>query len=314
MKYATSAAFRAALDQRLKTEAQRTGLSITRLRKRVAFELFLHRLVAVAAGRWVLKGAFALDLRLDVATRPTKDIDLGRDDTADAAIEDINAAQEVDLDDFFSFTATRTDAFEETDEFAAIRFHVSAELAGRTFEQFIVDVGLTDPIAWTPDTIRTSDFLTFAEIERVEVPAVPLPQHVAEKVHAYTRLYGETHHASTRPKDLIDILLIASAEPINAAGLRESLERTFERRGRQALPDALPTPPPDWKQPFRRLAADVGLDTDLDAAFSKATDFLDPVLGGLASGQWDPATKQWIDGAAEGEPPAVDDASSTRRR
>lgn len=297
MKYASPAAFRAALDQRLKAEAHQTGFSITRLRKRVAFELFLRRLVVVAPGRWVLKGAFALDLRLDLATRPTKDIDLGRDDSADAAIEDIVAAQTAHLDDFFSFTATRTDAFEATDEFAAIRFHVKAELAGRTFEQFIVDVGLTDPLIRTPDTVTTSDFLSFAEIDRIEVPAVPLPQHVAEKVHAYTRLYGEAGQASTRPKDLIDILLIAGAERIDAAELRESLERTFERRARQALPEALPPPPPDWQQPFARLAAEVGLDADLDAAFSQAANFVAPVLGGLASGQWDPATKQWVAGA-----------------
>jgi hypothetical protein len=293
MKYGTPAAFRAALDQRLKTEAYRTGLTTTRLRKRVAFELFLRRLVAVAPGRWVLKGAFALDLRLGVATRPTKDIDLGRDDSADAAIEDITAAQELDLDDYFSFRAIRTDAFEDTDEFAAIRFHVRAELAGRTFEPFIVDVGLTDPIAWTPDTIMTSDFLSFAEIERVEVPTVPLPQHVAEKVHAYTRRYGEEQRVSTRPKDLVDILLSARAEPIDAAALRESLDRTFERRGRQTLPDALPAPSPDWERPFARLAADIGLDTDLGAAFSQAAAFLDPVLGGRDSGRWDPAAKQW---------------------
>lgn len=193
--------------------------------------------------------------------------------------------------------------FEETDEFAAIRFHVKAELASRTFEHFSVDIGLTDPVSWTPDAITTSDFLSFAEIDRVEVPAVPLPQHLAEKVHAYTRLYGEAQQASTRPKDLIDILLIASAEPIDAAGLRESLERTFERRARQALPDTLPPPPPGWEQPFGRLAADVGLEADLETAFSQAVDFLAPVLGGLTSGQWNPATKQWVDGAAESEPP-----------
>ena len=45
MRYATASAFRAALDERLKTECAKTGLSITRLRKRVAFELFLRRLV-----------------------------------------------------------------------------------------------------------------------------------------------------------------------------------------------------------------------------------------------------------------------------
>ena len=51
MRYATPAAFRQALDDRLKAEAVTTGLGIARLRKRVAFELFLRRLVAVAPDR-----------------------------------------------------------------------------------------------------------------------------------------------------------------------------------------------------------------------------------------------------------------------
>lgn len=71
MKYTTPAAFRAALDQQLKAEAERTGLNITRLRKRVAFELFLRRLVAVGPGRWVLKGAFSRkETTMTVIDRP----------------------------------------------------------------------------------------------------------------------------------------------------------------------------------------------------------------------------------------------------
>jgi predicted nucleotidyltransferase component of viral defense system len=293
MKYATPLAFRAALDQRLKTEAERTGAGLARLRKRVAFELFLRRLVQVAPSKWVLKGAFALDLRLHVTTRPTKDIDIGRDDDTNAAIEDITAAQQLDLGDFFSFHANRTTAFDDTDEFSAIRFHVRAELAGRIFEQFIVDIGFTDPITWTPDRIKTSDLLAFADIPPVEVPAVPLAQHVAEKVHAYTRRYGHKQLPSTRPKDLVDIVLISGAESMDAAALREALQRTFEQRARQPLPDALPVPPDDWRRPFALLAVEVGIDPELDAAFKQAAAFLDPVLGNQVAGRWDPATKSW---------------------
>lgn len=188
MRYASPAAFRAALDQRLKTEAERTGLALARLRKQVAFELFLRRLVAVAPSTWVLKGAFALNLRLNMATRSTKDIDIGRDDNIDAAIEDITAAQQLDLGDFISFAATRTAAFDDTDEFTAIRFHVRAELANRTFEHFLVDIGFTDPITWTPDRLTTSNLLAFAEIDPIEVPAVPLAQHVAEGLRLDTPL------------------------------------------------------------------------------------------------------------------------------
>lgn len=296
MKYATPVAFRAALDQRLKMEAERTGVGVARLRKRVAFELFLRRLVQVAPSRWVLKGAFALDLRLDVATRPTKDIDLGRDDDTDAAIEDIAAAQQLDLGDFFSFSATRTTAFDDTDEFSAIRFHVRAELAGRIFEQFIVDIGFADRLDWTPDTVTTSNLLAFADIPPFEIPAVPLAQHVAEKVHAYTRRYGEQQLPSTRPKDLVDILLISSAESMDATNLREALQRTFEQRARQPLPDALPVPPDVWRRPFALLAAEVGIDSELDAAFRQAAAFLDPVLANQATGCWNPSTRSWQPG------------------
>ncbi|MGH3040813.1 MAG: nucleotidyl transferase AbiEii/AbiGii toxin family protein, partial [Gaiellaceae bacterium] len=121
MRYATAAAFRQALEDRLKTEAAKSGLSIARLRKRVAFELFLRRLVAVAPDRWVLKGALALDFRFQATTRPTRDMDLGRDDSEDAAVRDLAAAQELALDDFFTFAAVRTDALDDADDFRAIR-------------------------------------------------------------------------------------------------------------------------------------------------------------------------------------------------
>ena len=75
------------------------------------------------------KGALALELRLKATTRPTRDIDLGRDDDEQAAIEDMTAAQQLALDDFFTYNAIRTDEFDRTDEFAAVRFHVTAHRA-----------------------------------------------------------------------------------------------------------------------------------------------------------------------------------------
>ena len=293
MRYASAVAFRQALDQRLKNEADQTGLSLARLRKRVSFELFLRRLVVVAPDRWILKGALALDFRLGVATRATKDIDLGRDDDEAAAIDDITAAQQLALDDFFTFAALRSYDLGGNDEFSAIRFHVTAQLAARTFDKFVLDVGFGDPLVGKPDTIATSDLLAFAGIEPVSVPAVPLAQHIAEKVHAYTRTYGEALQPSTRPKDLVDILLIVGVEPIAAAELRRALERTFTNRARHVLPLSLPPPPPTWAGPYARLASQVGLDEDLAAAFARATEFLGPVLDGSASGHWHPHRGKW---------------------
>ena len=65
----------------------------------------------------------------------------------------------------------------------------------------MVDIGFSDPLGWKPETIRAPDLLAFADIEPIEVPVLPLEQHIAEKVHAYTRTYGQGHKSS-RAKDL----------------------------------------------------------------------------------------------------------------
>ena len=293
MRYSTAAAFRQALEDRLRTEAAKTGLSIVRLRKRVAFELLLRRLVAVAPDRWVLKGALALDFRFATGTRSTRDMDLGRTDDEEAAVEDFAAAQELALDDFFTFAVVRTDALAEADDFRAIRFHVTAELAGRVFEEFVVDVGFANSATWAPEEIETSDLLSFAGIERIRIPALPLPQHLAEKVHAYTRKYGPSGRESTRPKDLVDIVLIAKSESVDAAALRDALEQTFAHREQQPLPSSLPPPPSTWAVPYLRLAEEVGIATKLDEAFAAAAEFLNPILAGVADGQWQPVRRVW---------------------
>lgn len=220
-------------------------------------------------------------------------MDLGRADDEEAAVEDLAAAGQLVLDDFFTFVVRRTGAFDDTDDFRAIRFHVTAELAGPVFDQFVVDVGFADSISWTPDAIETSDLLSFAGIERIRVPALPLTQHIAEKVHAYTRRYGATGRDSTRPKDLVDILLIAGSELLDAASLRQALETTFEQREQQSLPSSLPAPPTSWQEPYRRLAAEVALEPELDKAFAEAAAFLDPILAGRIDGEWDPERRTW---------------------
>jgi hypothetical protein len=80
---------------------------------------------------------------------------------------------------------------------------------------------------------------------------------------------------------------------MDAAALREALERTFEQRARQPLPEALPAPPDSWRRPFALLASEVGIDPNLAAAFRQAAAFLDPVLAKQTSGRWDPAAMRW---------------------
>ena len=76
MKYETGYGFRMALETRLKAESAKQKLPLIRLRKAVAFDRLLARLSADPNSDWILKGGFALQVRLQDRARTTKDIDL----------------------------------------------------------------------------------------------------------------------------------------------------------------------------------------------------------------------------------------------
>lgn len=264
-----------------------------RLRKTVVFDRLLARLKEVAPERWILKGALALDFRFGPRTRTTKDMDLARADDEEAATADFIAAQTAEVGDLFSFAIQKARDLGERAE-GAVRYHARAELAGRLFEEVIVDVGFSDALPHTVDRLRGPDLLSFAGIEPVEVPALPLEQHVAEKVHAYTRTYGKSL-TSTRVKDLVDLVLVKSFASLDADRLHASLLQTFQRRRQHPLPETLPPPPADWALAYRRLASELRLDADLATGHSEAAALIDPVLAGRAAGRWSPDRSAWVD-------------------
>jgi len=185
---------------------------------------------------------------------------------------------------------------------------VRADLDGRRFEEIILDVGFGDPLPETPDRLLGPAILAFAGIARIEVPALPTEQHLAEKLHAYTRTYG-SGRPSTLVKDLVDLVLIRSSSPFLAGRLRADVRRIFTTRDTHEPPNALPGPPREWATPYRALAREVGLDPDLAEGFRLAAGFLDPVLGGdvADAATWDAETGRWsILQQPSGETPTAD--------
>jgi hypothetical protein len=76
VRYASSAAFRRALEDRLRAHSQKTALPLIRLRKLVAFDRLLARLTMEQPATWILKGGLALLVRLGPRARTTQDVDL----------------------------------------------------------------------------------------------------------------------------------------------------------------------------------------------------------------------------------------------
>ena len=294
MKYSTAVAFRAVLEQRLQTVANERQVPLIRLRKLVVFDRLMARLLVVAPSRWILKGAVALNYRTGAQFRTTKDLDIGRQDSEEMATEDFLAVQSLDLGDHFMFVIERTRLLDPNEEGAAVRYHVTAMIAGRPFDDVSVDVGFADPFNKDPDMLHGPDLLGFADINPSEVPALPLEQHIAEKIHAYTRKYGEETQSS-RVKDLIDLVMISSLFGLKSGRLRKALSTTFNMRATHELPNALPAPPVSWNVAYRRMANEIGLDQQLEEGYKQARAFLDPILSGTVANDstWDPALHTW---------------------
>lgn len=73
--YTTAASFRQALEARLFRLAEAEGVDLMRLRRQVAFDRLLARVLSDGGDSWALKGGYALELRSRTA-RTTRDIDL----------------------------------------------------------------------------------------------------------------------------------------------------------------------------------------------------------------------------------------------
>ena len=294
MKYESANAFRTALESRLLARSRSDNIPLIRLRKLVAFDRLIARLMVVAPDRWVLKGAVALQFRAGPSYRTTRDIDFGRSDDEAAATSDLLAVQSLDLGDYFSFAVEREGPIDLGDAGLAVRYHARAELAGREFESFVVDIAFGDQED-TPDMLDGPALLDFAEISPARLPVLALEQHIAEKVHAYVNVYSGGRRSS-RVKDLVDLVMIESMFSVQAGRLAQAIAATFAARGKAALTE-LPPPPGDWRIPFRKLAGEVGLDPEIAAAYIRVRKFINPILSGeaAAGARWDPRRHSWAE-------------------
>src|SRR5882757_7174606 len=96
-RYATPAAFRRALTDRLKAAAKDSRWTLPQLQRQVAYDRLLERLYLVDDG-WIVKGATAL-LARDLGVRGSLDIDIYRAKASEAAERDLRQAARTELGD-----------------------------------------------------------------------------------------------------------------------------------------------------------------------------------------------------------------------
>lgn len=273
-RYATGAALRAALEERLKQIAKAENIELQRLRRRVAFDRFLARLFHSPETEWVLKGGYSMELRFRIA-RATKDLDFTvrtvSAHAGDAVLGYLQEAGRRDLNDFFSFRVGAPTMDLDGAPYGGSRHPVEAMMAQRIFVKFHLDVGVGDVVLDPLEHIQTRDWFAFADIPPASVPMIRREQQFAEKLHAYTLPRAGT--VNSRVRDLVDMILLIQSGTLDAPAADEAILRTFNRRNTHPIPITLEPPPLDWSMPFERLADECGLDASVSKAFAELSQF-----------------------------------------
>jgi len=267
--YETPQALRAALERRLLTQSEQTGVPLDRLRRRVMVERIVTRLQGAEPGCWVLKGGMALEVRLGDAARLTKDIDLGlRDESFDGAdlrerLIDVLSG-DTDGDRFvFAVAPAKRMAFDGGGH-VTWRMSVAVELAARQFGAVKLDVSPRAHELEATDTVPLPNSLQFAGVRSVEIEIVDVHRHAAEKFKAMLEDFG--NRENSRVRDLVDLMLLCEHDLLSTPKLAAAVTAVWAERDATRPPTVLPDLPASWPQRYERLAAEHDVDPPSFAA------------------------------------------------
>ena len=238
--------------------ARERGLAPKRVREWIPYMVLGGRLECVSAttgGPWfTIKGAVALDMRLPLRARATKDIDLVVDDLGE---RDLASALRDALEESYQGFAFRVKGEPYVMPNHSVRVEVALDYKGRSWGTLQVDlsphegdrteVELVEPLRLEPFGLDTPDAL----------PCLALRYHVAQKIHAMTEPSRDESTPNERFRDLVDVLLMRELTS-GLGGVRAACVEVFTIRGAHGWPPIL-DPPSFWEEPFAKLAEEVEL-------------------------------------------------------
>lgn len=263
-RYQTPQGFRRGLLEQLRRRAEGQQIDPQRLHRIVSFDRFLVRLNEDQRVSLLLKGGYAVELRLPGRARSTEDIDLLVADPGALTSIDLDwthAIREVlqdaadrDLNDFFTFRIKVPRTLQ-----GSIRFKVEVLINNVIFCTFQIDVSVGDPVVGEPQVLTSQAWLDFANLAGVSaanISALSVEQQFAEKVHALTQ---PRTGQNTRVQDLIDLVLLIEAGDLNEERVVRAVRAIFKSRATHRRPRTLSTPDPAWGARYERLAQECGL-------------------------------------------------------
>jgi hypothetical protein len=134
-----------------------------------------------------------------------------------------------------------------------------------------MDVSFTSPAPAQPEWLQGHDWLAFAGIDAPRIAALPIPQQLAEKLHAYT-LPNSGQQVNSRVKDLTDMILYLETQSPDPVAVAQAVQAIFAPRDTHPIPTSPQAPPQSWSAEYADIAAKCDLSAvDLQAAYNVLT-------------------------------------------
>ncbi len=268
---------RVALERWINQKAQDDGIAANRLRRAVSFMVLsavLARFIdEEGAPLFLLKGGVAMELRLGMRARASKDYDTAfRDELA--RLGEVIGEASVHVHGDFHLTAG---AIEPIGPTGAVRIPIRIAYARYDWGSLDLEVSAAEGASGDATTIEyaspapaLSDF-GLPEGERVAL--FPLPYQVAQKAHACTEVRPDRDN--DRFRDLVDLVLLEELiADADLPAVRAACEEVFALRARQSWPPTIRIYPL-WPAQFRALAAGMRFAiTEVEAAVAAVTGFM----------------------------------------
>lgn len=260
------------------------------------FNRFLSRVFANADdSSWILKGGVAMLARIPQA-RTTLDIDLYRPkNDLDESLEELIRLAKTDLGDHFRFiyrdhrSTLATDSQSYTEGY---RVTFDVYVGTRQHSPLKIDLTVGAPTIGKVITVVPKHRLDLPRLTSHSYRVYPLVDQIADKVCATIALYNGK--PSSREKDLIDLVIIATTQCVELDELRNAIRAESRRRG--LVPMSRFQIPTGWGSVYKKLATSIPTCADYPtatAAQAVIRSFIEPALDEGPAGRWDPDTLSW---------------------
>jgi hypothetical protein len=254
------------------TYARGIGVDVARVRRWVAYMALggaLERAGFAGDGpRFTIKGGVALELRLRSRARATRDLDLIVNHPSAPPLDELDAV----LAHRFEAFSFRRHGGSRPLPHGGVRAEVSVLYGTRSWSRIQVDLSRREGVTEF-EMVPALHFPDYAFGFPEHLPCLSLYVQAAQKLHGLT-LPSTGTWTNDRFRDLVDLLLLGELID-DAAAFLSTCERVFQERGTHAWPPEI-LAPEAWREPFRVLAAQVGLPVqNLDDAVAHARSLLE---------------------------------------